>query len=97
MSTLLNGMGNLVTGDAYEAEEINFSFASVSIDKVSQAFMLKEGFPGGEQLSAVEGDQVRNLSRNVNPPQSMGQSMLYLGCSEMANGNVRPLSTFFKR
>lgn len=71
-----------MTGDAYEAEEINVSFASVSSDKDSQAFVLKEGFPGGEQLSVAEGDQVRYLLRNLNPSQSMGQSMTYLGCSE---------------
>ena len=73
VGTLLNGMGNLVIGDAYEAEEINVSFASVSIDKVSQAFVLREGVQGGEQMPVVEGDQVRDLLRNLNPPESMGQ------------------------
>lgn len=82
VGTLLNGMGNLVTGDAYEAEEINVSFASVPIDKVSQAFVLREGVQGGEHTPVAEGDQVRDLLRNLNPPESMGQNRTYPGCSE---------------
>ena len=49
MGTLLHGMGNLVIGDAYEAEEINVSLASVYEDKVSQAFVLREGVQGEDK------------------------------------------------
>lgn len=74
MGSLLNRAGDFVTTDTDRAEVYITLFASVFINNVSQASVLREGVKGGQELLAANEGRVWDYLSEVNLYVSMRQS-----------------------
>lgn len=74
MGSLLNGAGDFVTTDTDRAELYIALFASVFINNVSQASVLREGVKGGQELLAANEGRLLDYLSEVNLYVSMRQS-----------------------
>lgn len=79
-------MGLLLNHDSVKVHadkpEINATFASVFMGKISWAFEPRVRIQGREGLAAVEEDQVRDLLRNFDPYRSIGLDREHPGHKE---------------